>query len=80
MPDLLIVNPQGSEKRVSLGSDDCLIGRDSGVSIRLAGSKVSRKHARIYRKGGSYFIEDLERADTMEDVRREIEAWKERDQ
>jgi len=38
---------------------ETLIGRDSRSDIRIAGSFVSARHARIYSREGQYWLEDL---------------------
>ncbi|MEL6546348.1 MAG: FHA domain-containing protein, partial [Myxococcota bacterium] len=59
MTQLIIVEPTGNEQRVTLSRDEYILGRDPTVSIPLRDRKVSRQHARIFRKGASYLIEDL---------------------
>lgn len=39
--------------------DDIIIGRDPGCTLCLDRVSVSRRHARIFREGGRWFIEDL---------------------
>ena len=42
-------------------NDEATVGTDAAqVTIKLSDPKVSRTHARIFRKGNSYYIEDLE--------------------
>ena len=36
-----------------------IIGRAPGLKIRLADSKVSREHAKIYRQGADFYVVDL---------------------
>ncbi len=43
----------------SVDADEMFIGRGSEVGIWVEDPGVSRKHARIYRKDGLYWIEDL---------------------
>lgn len=41
-------------------ASDMVLGRSLGCDIQIDDPSVSRKHARIYRKGNRYFIEDLQ--------------------
>lgn len=59
MPQLRISGPDGNEQWLDLEGDDFILGRDPNVPIPLQDRKVSRKHARIYRRGDEFFIEDL---------------------
>jgi serine/threonine protein kinase len=54
-PHLLVETPQG-ETPQPLG-DELIIGRAGNLAIPDA--RVSRRHARIYKRGGAYLIEDL---------------------
>jgi pSer/pThr/pTyr-binding forkhead associated (FHA) protein len=40
-------------------ASDMVIGRSLGSDIRVDHSSVSRRHARIFRDGSDYYIEDL---------------------
>lgn len=42
-----------------VGLDEMIVGRSANADIHLADAFVSRRHAKIYRKDGRYFIEDL---------------------
>jgi pilus assembly protein CpaF len=46
-------------KTVEIDKDELLVGRTDENPVFLDDSKVSRKHARIYKDGEAYFIEDL---------------------
>ena len=46
-------------KELVLDQDLISIGRESSSAIPLAGSLVSKRHARIQRRGGSYSVVDL---------------------
>lgn len=59
MLHLVITHPLHEEQRVALEHDEYIVGRDPDAPIPLRDRKVSRKHARIYRRGDGYFIEDL---------------------
>ncbi len=44
---------------VKVGDEDVTIGRDEGNAVTLRSPFASRRHARIFHEGGSYFIESL---------------------
>lgn len=45
--------------RIFIDKPEFIIGRENGVDYRIADNSVSKKHARIVRKGENYYIEDL---------------------
>jgi hypothetical protein len=55
---LVIVKGPDAGKRFPLGVDPVLLGRSPDVEVVLNGTSVSRQHARIWQRGGSFFIED----------------------
>jgi ABC transport system ATP-binding/permease protein len=59
MPQLVIVDPHGAEQRVELSRQEYFLGRDPTCHVQLPDKKVSRKHARIFLKAGTYWVEDL---------------------
>ncbi len=59
---LLIVDPNGGERELDLQGPEYILGRDPNVELPLRSPKVSRRHARIFKQGGGYFIEDLNSA------------------
>ncbi len=59
MPQLLIVDPQGSQQRLALTGPECVLGRDPSATVTLKDRKISRRHARVVQKGDAYWIEDL---------------------
>jgi diguanylate cyclase (GGDEF)-like protein len=58
---LVLIYPPGPEmgKRWPLGSDEIVLGRGSDCDIQIDRDSVSRKHARIFRVGDQWFVEDL---------------------
>ena len=44
---------------VKVGSEDIVIGRDEGNDVTLHSQFVSRRHARIFKEGPTFFIEAL---------------------
>src|SRR5579859_979439 len=59
MERFVIINGAEAGKAFELSAAEVLIGRQTGVQIRLEGQKVSRRHARVVRQGGDLRIEDL---------------------
>jgi len=56
---LIIEDDEGRRTLVPLFKDELIIGRAEGSSIRLVEKDVSRRHARVSRRSGRVFIEDL---------------------
>jgi len=56
---LIIVDDEGKSTVVPLTRNEYSIGRQEGNVIRLTERNVSRKHARLYKENGEFFIEDL---------------------
>ncbi|MEM9067026.1 MAG: FHA domain-containing protein [Myxococcota bacterium] len=56
---LVISDDEGKTTVVPLVRDEITIGRKEGNTIRLTERNVSRRHARLRREAGHYFIEDL---------------------
>jgi len=59
MYKLVISDDKGHATVVPLLRDEITIGRQEGNSIRLTERNVSRSHARLLRRNGSYIVEDL---------------------
>jgi hypothetical protein len=60
-PILLQLREDGtSEQSFPLSKDSCLIGRSPSVEIPLADEAVSAIHARVWRAGGRWWLEDLD--------------------
>lgn len=55
----LVSDDNANRKDEYLLASDMVIGRSLGSDIRVEHSSVSRRHARIYRNGADYYIEDL---------------------
>ena len=58
-PWLTVFRPDGSTDRHSVDKDEYLIGRQPPADLALPYPQVSRRHARIMRRGWSYWLEDL---------------------
>ncbi len=56
---LVISDDEGRTTVVPLLRDEITIGREHGNVIRLTERNVSRAHARLVRRNGSYLVEDL---------------------
>lgn len=59
MYKLVISDDEGHTTVVPLLRDEITIGRNEGNTIRLTERNVSRRHARLIRRNGSYVVEDL---------------------
>src|SRR5690349_12588497 len=59
MLQLTVVEPQGNVWRLSLEAKEYIIGRNPSLAIALKDRKVSRRHARLYLRDSTYWIEDL---------------------
>ncbi|MFZ1864952.1 MAG: FHA domain-containing protein [Polyangiales bacterium] len=59
MYKLVISDDEGHTTVVPLLRDEITIGRNEGNTIRLTERNVSRHHARLCRRNGSYIVEDL---------------------
>jgi len=59
MYKLVISDDEGRTTVVPLLRDEITIGRNEGNAIRLTERNVSRSHARLMKRNGSYLIEDL---------------------
>lgn len=55
----LILLKAGETKTYDLNSDEVVMGRLPECSVCIDSNMVSRKHARVFREGSSYFVEDL---------------------
>lgn len=60
MSQLVITHATHESRTVELTDDEYVLGRDPQLQIPLKDRKVSRRHARIFRRSGSYYIEDLQ--------------------
>jgi pSer/pThr/pTyr-binding forkhead associated (FHA) protein/tetratricopeptide (TPR) repeat protein len=59
MVQLEVENLQGQTSQVDLTAPEYILGRDASVAVVLDDQKVSRRHARLFRRDAGYFIEDL---------------------
>ena len=59
MYKLVISDDEGHTTVVPLLRDEITIGRTEGNTIRLTERNVSRSHARLLKRNGSYIVEDL---------------------
>ena len=59
MYKLVISDDEGQTTVVPLLRDEITIGRQAGNTIRLTERNVSRNHARLVKRNGSYVVEDL---------------------
>ena len=59
MPALLHKRPDGTEKRIEIGSKPVIIGRLPESEIQVREAFISRVHAGIGHAGGSFTLKDL---------------------
>jgi pSer/pThr/pTyr-binding forkhead associated (FHA) protein len=59
MQKLIIEDDEGRTTVVPLVREELTIGRREGNTIRLTERNVSRQHARLFKKSGAVFVEDL---------------------
>jgi sigma-B regulation protein RsbU (phosphoserine phosphatase) len=55
----LVATGAGAGRQFQIDSDETVIGRSGGLPITLEGANISRRHARILREAGRFFVEDL---------------------
>lgn len=60
MLKLIIEDDEGKTTVVPLIRDEISIGRKEGNTIRLTERNISRRHARLLRRNGEVFLEDLD--------------------
>ena len=58
-PVLVFQQPDGSLREVALADAPIVLGRAPECDIVVAGRLISRQHARVWRDGQAYLIEDL---------------------
>src|SRR3954471_9512937 len=56
---LIIEDDEGRKTVVPVVRDEITIGRNEDCLVRLSEKNVSRKHGRLLRQAGQFFIEDL---------------------
>jgi diguanylate cyclase (GGDEF)-like protein len=58
---VVLIYPPGPDmgRRWELGSDEIVVGRGSDCDIQIDRDSVSRRHARIFRVGDQWHVEDL---------------------
>ncbi len=57
---LEILAPDGRKWEEQLESDSIVIGRSNSADVTIADRALSRQHARISRRAGAWFVEDLD--------------------
>lgn len=62
MAFLALITGLGLDRRFSLDPEEVVIGRSKELLVTLEGINVSRRHARVFRKGNEYWAEDLKSA------------------
>lgn len=59
MAQLCVLQGPDLPKMIALTEPELVLGRQAGVEVRLAGTNISRRHARFVVKGGAVWLEDL---------------------
>jgi sigma-B regulation protein RsbU (phosphoserine phosphatase) len=59
MARLVVLNGPDLPESFQMAREELVIGRQAGVDVKLSGTNVSRKHARIFTENSSTFLEDL---------------------
>lgn len=60
VPCLEVLHGHSTERMVPLTGDEVIVGRDGSCDLVLIDESVSRRHARLYRDGECFVIQDLE--------------------
>ncbi|WP_437192287.1 SpoIIE family protein phosphatase [Planctomicrobium sp. SH527] len=55
----LVLLQDGQARTFELGDSEIFIGRLPECEVQLVSNMVSRKHARVFREGAEFFVEDL---------------------
>jgi pSer/pThr/pTyr-binding forkhead associated (FHA) protein len=56
---LIIEDDEGRRTVIPLFRDELIIGRAEGSAVRLPEKDVSRRHAKLVRRQGRFYVEDL---------------------
>src|SRR5579859_6703579 len=59
MATLVLVNRPNADQHFSLTDSPLVVGRNPDCAIVLASPAVSREHARVFRKGDQFYVQDL---------------------
>jgi len=59
MPTIQILSGACEGSEVTFGGDEALIGKDDTCEVKITDAGVSRKHAKLTRKGDNWIVEDL---------------------
>jgi pSer/pThr/pTyr-binding forkhead associated (FHA) protein len=59
MPTLQIISGEQEGAEINWTSDEIFIGKEDGCEVKITDAGVSRKHARLGRKGSGWLVEDL---------------------
>lgn len=57
---LIIEDDEGRRTVVPIFRDELLVGRAEGSAVRLTAKDVSRRHAKVVRRDGRMYVEDLD--------------------
>jgi hypothetical protein len=59
MPTLQIISGEQEGGEINWTSDEIFIGKEETCEVKITDAGVSRKHARLAKKGTGWFVEDL---------------------
>lgn len=59
MPTIQIISGEQEGAEISWTADEIFIGKEDGCEVKITDAGVSRKHARIAKKGAGWLVEDL---------------------
>ena len=59
MPTIQIISGEQEGAEINWTGDEIFIGKEDTCEVKITDAGVSRKHARLARKGTGWFVEDL---------------------
>ncbi|HZV00524.1 MAG TPA: FHA domain-containing protein [Planctomycetota bacterium] len=59
MPTLQIISGEQEGSEINWTADEIFIGKEDGCEVKITDAGVSRKHAKLAKKGAGWFVEDL---------------------
>jgi FHA domain len=59
MPAIQIISGEQEGAEINWTSDEIFIGKEDTCEVKISDAGVSRKHARLAKKGSGWFVEDL---------------------
>jgi pSer/pThr/pTyr-binding forkhead associated (FHA) protein len=59
MPTIQIISGEQEGAEINWTADEIFIGKEDGCEVKITDAGVSRKHAKLAKKGSGWFVEDL---------------------